>query len=274
MVAKTYENWDIIGEVFTDGTGKEWVRVQHKCPRCSGSGHYSYNALYGSTCFACGGSGKESKNVRWYTEEERAKIDARNEAAAAKRQATRAATTEYKRGPEYNHFGNENGYIDLILGNTYPIKDSLRANGCKYTPTFGWFIPYGVDYKPEGYDLLHLTWAEVCDENGFIKSESELRKIVEKATFAPSPSEYQGQPDDKLTRTVTVIRNIPLTGYYGDSNCHIMEDVVGNIYVWTTVSKNIPEGSKIQFTGKVKDHKERKGVKQTIMTRLAIKEVE
>lgn len=270
MVAKTYENWEIIGEVFKDEAGKEWVRVRHTCPRCGGTGNYSFNAIYGSTCFCCQGSGKESKNVRWYTDKERARMDAQ----ATKRQADHITEAEYKRGPEYNHFGNENGYIDIVLGNTYPIKDILKANGCKYTAALGWYIPYGIDFKPEGHALLHLTWAEASDENGFIKSENELRKIIEKATFVPSPSEYQGQPEDKLTRTVTVVRNIPLTGYYGDSNCHIMEDVVGNIYVWTTASKNIPEGSKIQFTGKVKAHQERKGVKQTIMTRLTIKEVE
>ena len=273
-VAKSYENWEIVGDVFTDEAGKEWVRVRHSCPRCGGTGNYSFNMMYGSTCFRCSGSGKESKNVRWYTDEERARMDAHNEAEAAKRQAARMSAAEYKRGPEYNNFGDENGYIDIVLGNTYPIKDTLKAHGCKYTAAFGWYIPYGVDFKPEGYDLLRLNWAEVSDEKGFIKSEGELRKIIEKATFVPSPSEYQGQPEDKITRTVTVVRNIPLTSYYGDSNCHIMEDVVGNIYVWTTAAKNIPEGSKIQFTGKVKAHQERKGVKQTIMTRLTIKEVE
>lgn len=266
-VAKSYENWKIIGDVFTDEAGKEWVRVQHSCPRCDGTGNYSFNMIYGSTCFRCNGSGKESKNVRWYTDKERARMDAHNEAEAAKRQSA----AEYKRGPEYNHFGDENGYIDVVLGNTYPIKDTLKAHGCKYTAAFGWHIPYGVDFKPEGYDLLRLNWAEASDEKDLIKSEGELRKIIEKAT---SHSEYQGQPEDKITRTVTIVRNIPLISYYGDSNCHIMEDVAGNIYVWTTAAKNIPEGSKIQFTGKVKAHQERKGVKQTIMTRLTIKEVE
>lgn len=28
------------------------------CGRCCGSGHYSYNAMYGTTCFGCGGAGK------------------------------------------------------------------------------------------------------------------------------------------------------------------------------------------------------------------------
>jgi hypothetical protein len=27
------------------------------CTRCGGSGHYSYNAMHGSTCYGCGGTG-------------------------------------------------------------------------------------------------------------------------------------------------------------------------------------------------------------------------
>ena len=33
-VAKSYEAWEIVGDVFTDEAGKEWVRVRHSCPRC------------------------------------------------------------------------------------------------------------------------------------------------------------------------------------------------------------------------------------------------
>ena len=66
-VAKSYENWEIVGDVFTDEAGKEWVRVRHSCPRCGGTGNYSFNMMYGSTCFRCGGSGKESKNVLAWT---------------------------------------------------------------------------------------------------------------------------------------------------------------------------------------------------------------
>lgn len=29
------------------------------CPRCGGSGEYSYNAIHGSRCYGCGGSGEK-----------------------------------------------------------------------------------------------------------------------------------------------------------------------------------------------------------------------
>ena len=58
---------------------------------------------------------------------------------------------------------------------------------------------------------------------------------------------------------------------FGISHMHIMLDADGNEYVWTTASKSLEEGSTVHMRMKVKDHKEYKGVKQTIVYYCKIK---
>ena len=62
-------------------------------------------------------------------------------------------------------------------------------------------------------------------------------------------------------------QNIPLENEYGNSNMHVMEDRDGNVFIWTTASKNWPEGSKKLIRGTVKSHRLYRGVKQTILIR-------
>lgn len=42
----------------------------YTCSRCGGSGRYSFNLIHGTTCYGCGGTGKQKtkprpKAVRW-----------------------------------------------------------------------------------------------------------------------------------------------------------------------------------------------------------------
>lgn len=271
-VAKSYEHYHIDCEPYADASGKMWVRVSGKCPRCGGSGSYSFNQQYGSVCFRCNGTGKETKEVRWYTDKERAKMDARAAITATKKETDRAAAAAYKRGPEANGFGNSEGYIDIILGDTYSIKEELKAAGCKYSPAIGWYIPYGVKYN-SNHETYHLTWT-AASTDGAIKSKEELHALIAASTISESISEYQGEVGSKITVNVTITRNIPIEGYYGLSHCHTMEDACGNVYVWITAAKDIPVNSHINITGTIKEHKEYKNVKQTILTRCHYKEVE
>lgn len=265
--AKSYDNFKIQGEPFADENNRLWVRITGSCLRCSGTGHYSYNPIYGSTCFACNGTGHMNKQVRWYTEAERAKMDERDAADAAARQAN----ANYKRGPIYNHFGSPDGFITLILGDTYSIKDQLKAAGCLYSSTFGWYVPNEVPLPQQPNPTYQLSWRDASDTDNFIKSPEELRAFITTATTTPSESTYQGEIGEKLSLTATVVRNVPLESHYGLSHCHVFEDENHNIYSWITAAKDIAEGSRVQICGTVKAHKEYRGVPQTVLTRCKIK---
>ena len=82
-VAKSYEEMQQIGEPF-EAEGKMYIKVRGKCPRCGGSGHYSYNQMDGTRCYGCNGTGVKIMNVRWYTDAQRAAMDRAAEKRAEK----------------------------------------------------------------------------------------------------------------------------------------------------------------------------------------------
>lgn len=91
--------------------------------------------------------------------------------------------------------------------------------------------------------------------------------LVEEAPKEVNPGRFLGSIKEKIEVTVTVKKTIVLTGDYGYSLMHIMEDEEGNAIIWTTTARELHEGEKVTLRGTVKDHKEYKGVKQTVLTR-------
>ena len=273
-VAKSYEKMEILCEPYTRD-GKKYVKVSGPCPRCAGKGQYSYNPINGSTCFRCHGSGTEVLEVRWYTHAQRASMDK----AAEKRKGVAEQKAEERRikFAARNAFGfGEEGYIFLVHGNNERIKEwreDLPEHTVWYNEIFGWFIPATREYDglefPSDIRFIKLDWETIRNkedkENLEMISHDEVRKIVEGLIYEPSKSEYQGEVNTWLEKEVTITKNITLDSNYGESHMHIMEDADENVYVWTTASKNIEEGKKIILRMKVKEHKEYKGVKQTIV---------
>jgi hypothetical protein len=94
-----------------------------------------------------------------------------------------------------------------------------------------------------------------------------VRRVVESLTYEPSTSEFQGAIGDRVEIDLTIDKTVRLNGYYGPSTMHIMSDADGNVYVWTTASKSWAEGSVKRVRGTIKDHKEYKNIKQTVLTR-------
>ena len=273
-VAKSYENLEQVGSPFEEN-GKMYVIVKGKCSRCGGSGHYSYNPMYGTVCFSCRGSGIQEQTVRWYTDSQRASMDK----AAEKRAAAKAVKDEERRikFAARNAFGfGEEGYIFLVYGDNERIKkwrEELPEHTVWYNETFGWFIPATREYDglefPADIHFAKLEWETVKDKNDEeqlqMMDKEEVRKIVEQMIYEPSKSEFQGEVNTWLEKEVKIVKNISLSSNYGDSHMHIMEDDDENVYVWTTASKNLEEGKTYTIKMKVKEHKEYKGTKQTIV---------
>lgn len=166
--------------------------------------------------------------------------------------------------------GFKNGYITIFTGNTYEQKDWFKEIGCTYRKFWGWALSSEKEVPtimPEGITPIRLDWELVGREDETLKTDEEVRKAVEKLTYEPSNSEFQGKIGERIEVTVTVDKNIEVNGYYGSSNMHVMSDAAGNVYVWTTASKSWSEGSVRTIRGTIKDHKEYKNTKQTVLTR-------
>lgn len=271
-VARTYENMEICGEPFSR-EGKLYVRVKTPCPRCGGTGSFSYNPKNGTTCFGCGGNGSQYKEVRWYTDKERAVLDR----AAEKRLAVKAAKKEERRVKfaARNAFGfGELGYITLFRGDANVINDwAHETTPCRarFNTYFGWFCPSTLEIVnlPETVETVKLTWNEVRDpedaEDLFMRDEDEVRKYVHTLLYGESKSTFQGVVGEWMERTIVVKKNIKMENRYGGSNFHVMEDSDGNVYVWSTSSKSLEVDQEYKLRMKVKEHKDYEGVQQTVV---------
>ena len=150
--------------------------IEDTCPRCNGTGRYG---TYGK-CFKCNGTGKfETEIIERTPEYEKKLADRRLKKAEERFQK------EIEQAPETNakFFSSmgldKEGNAYIVLGNTYPIKDELKAKGARFNPILGWYF----DNKPYDYP------SEILERNSYMvklpndtytidwsKAEKEVKK--------------------------------------------------------------------------------------------------
>jgi hypothetical protein len=229
-VAKTYQKFEIIGSPYLV-KGKQYIKVRD--------------------------SKGNVKQCRWYTEKEYAKMYGEPVPEGCNKQFSQKEA-----------LGFQNGYITIFKGDTYSHLDWFRQSIARYTRFWGWYIvstdaiPEDV---PEDLTSVQLPWDSVGTDSGDLKSETEIKGIIDSLIYEPSPSEYQGNIGEMIERTLTVKKNIPLDGAYGTSFMHVFTDEDENVYVWTTKAKNWAVDSVHYIKGKVKGHKLYQNTQQTVI---------
>ena len=268
-ILKAYPRWKYDR---TDRNGTRYF-VDYTCPRCGGRGVLDcYRYVEGGICFECGGSGVSDKPeiIKVYTPEHEAKLAAQREARAAKREQERIneATKNYEANMEKNGFGKENDefVIYRVIGDTYSIKDELKALGCKFKPAVGWYSNHAL----EGYKTQRMTSKEVLEEGIFIvwKDKADVEKLwVENQHDEADPSEWQGTVGERIERELFINKKVDGVGYMGKTSYfYIMTDKNDNVYTWSS-SCWYDEGDYVHFKATVKAHEEYKGRHQTRLTR-------
>lgn len=235
MVAKSYQALEVVGDVYTS-KGRQYVQVRTK----SGT----------------------LKQVRWYTDKEYAKM------YPDEVKTSKEGNSSFKTQKEV--LGFSKGYITIFRGNTFEDKEYFKLSSARYTRLWGWYFisdePLPNDI-PEDVEAITLPWELVGNEDGSLKTESVVIAAVESLIYEPDESEYQGEIGDKIDVIVTVEKAIPLDGYYGLTTMHIFRDYDGNCYVWTTAARSWEAGTEHHIVGTIKELKQYKGTKQTILTR-------
>lgn len=89
----------------------------------------------------------------------------------------------------------------------------------------------------------------------------------EKEKEEKSESNYFGEIGKREEFTLTVIRKSYIDTQFGMTTLHQFKDHNGNIATWFSSNKEFEEGETITIKATVKDHKEYKDQKQTVLTR-------
>lgn len=277
---------DVLVKVDKNGT-KYWAN--NTCQRCGGHGYIScYTHVEGGVCFDCGGSGIAHKPTIWkeYTPEYEAKLAEQR----AKREQKRIAKLEAEWGTTAQKWLSENNFNSegktfLFLGNTYEIKEDIKALGGSYDHILGWHI----DHEVEGYQFLQISVEEVTVKDLFkgysfepVADEIKARCLKEFNKLNDvQGSEWIGEVGERIDMELTLshVASWEQNKYcgYGTEFMYLytFKDDKGNELVWKTTCFELchSEGKKFQIRGTIKEHSEYKGTKQTVLTRCKVKEV-
>ena len=287
--------------IKTDKNGTRYYHNRCSCAKCGGTGMIEvYRPINGGECFDCWGSGIVEYDTKEYTPEYEEKLRVQREKRAAKKLAEEKAHAAEKNTEFFKRNGfNPEGKTYVVLGNTFEIKEELKAQGAKWDNiSRHWHMPT----IPEGREYLELTvedmyeanYAGVYEWNSWKRVDwSEPKEVelyyttkIEKAENAlkvkESTSKHVGEVGEKLDITVTYVHTATWENSYGgwlnheSVTClHTFKDEQGNVFVWKTANFiEADYGTKLQVKGTVKEHSEYKGIPQTVLTRCKIEEVQ
>lgn len=159
MVAKSYQNMAQIGEPYLK-KGRMYVRVQQ---------------------------GTVQREVRWYTEEEYAKMYGIKIAKPVT--------------PQKKILGFENGYITIFKGDTYANLEWFQRSIARYHKIWGWYVvsteavPFDL---PVGLTPVTLDWDAVGSPDGVLYDDESVRKVVDDLLYEKSNSKFQGSINERL----------------------------------------------------------------------------
>lgn len=249
--------------------------ASHVCRKCHGTGFIrGYEHIDGARCWECGATGHVSKPYTWkeYTPEYAQKL------ADRRRQKAIAQAPEANRKLLDNLGFNGEGKTFVVIGDTYAIKDALKAAGAMYNDSIGWhFADLHNDYATFTLDISDI--AEKDDIGVWqVYPYADAYAIVKNMKDAHAPktaSEYVGAIGERIAATVTLDAVHKYTThftYYGETNyIYKFIDGNGNTLVWKTATfQDIEQGKTYDIKGTVKEHSEYKGDKQTTLTRCKI----
>lgn len=178
-----------------------------------------------------------------------------------------------------NHLGAASDKLYCIVGNTYPIKDKLKAEGCKYNSILKWFSTSPLEVSNCTTVAIPTEevygWNEMTKRMEIRESAAECYNAAMEAALPHSNSTFQGQVGERLRNIpVTVTAAIRGEGAYGTTFSYTFVDENENVYMWyTTCLNDYYVNHKYNLTGTVKKHQRQMAEDRTILTRCILKEI-
>ena len=175
-----------------------------------------------------------------------------------------------KPGNRKHILGFDNGYITLFKGNTYENLEWFERSNARFHTIFKWYVVSTEEVPadvPEGITPVRLPWELVGNDDGTLKDNAIINKVVENLIYDEGNSRYQGEIGDKIERDVKVIKNIEAENYYGINHIMTFIDANENLYCWSTAAKNWEVGKELTIKGTIKSLGTYQKQKITYLTR-------
>lgn len=281
-----FSGYEHLSLIRVDRNGSHYY-VDHKCPKCGGTGYLNYYShVEGGVCFLCGGSGQHETSIIVRREEYAHELEEKRLARA--RKAAPAKNAAFLKSEGFS----EDGKTYVVLGDTYAIREDLKAAGAKFNYLLGWHFP-----TPNAkYETAELTKGTVLfqseDEvvtllrelpNGVLDwpwdpyyVQEYIAKLQDeyKARTAPK-TEFFGTVGQKVELTLSLERCSSYETQWGMTAIYAFVDETGRHFIWKTASgpalmDNVNAGDKVVLKGTIKEHNEYKGCKQTVLTRCKV----
>lgn len=292
FVADTYKDFTYdLNKAYKNTKGNLVVDAKEKCPRCSGTGifaarvengHIIPHPAYNGVCLKCNGNGTIYKTIRLYTKTEYNKMQKAKEKRQVKKlaEAEKRMEEDAKRNKEkwlQNEGFNEEGITYIIKGETYSIKDELKAAGFRFNCNLLWHIDHLVEEYTDR--LLPINIKDIVTFTAWGRGEyileaiEKLKKEITIPAENPLPNGGYLEESKFSNLTVTLVKKHGFDGMYGWTNIFTFVTEDDKTLTWFTATEHdIEIGTKLLIRGSVKDRKEYKGVRTTIVTRCKLAE--
>ena len=292
FVADTYKDFTYdINKAYKNIKGNLVVDAKEKCPRCGGNGifaarvenrHIVPHPAYNGVCLQCDGNGTIYKTIRLYTETEYNRMQKAKEARQAKKlaEAEKRMEEDAKRNKEkwlQSEGFNEEGITYIVKGETYSIKDELKAAGFRFNYNLLWHTNHPVEEYADR--LLPVNIKDVVTFTAWGRGEYNP-EAIEKLKKELAPPAENTLPDGGYLEEskfsdllVTLVKKTGFDGMYGWTNVFTFVTEDNKTLTWfTATNHDVEAGTKLLIKGSVKDKKEYKGVRTTVVTRCKIAE--
>lgn len=188
IIWRYLDNEEYMTHFKTDENGTKYYKTQ-VCEKCLGSGErrYYYEGGGGAVydCGNCKGTGK-LKRAKTY------KIHTHEYGKVLQQEYAKKQNDSFY---EKNPINREDNTTYVYLGNTYEIKDKLKAKGAKYDSDLGWHSVKPIDEYPcikivapvskyeDGIIYLDTIAFESPDSGRLVSSPKmkEVKEIIRKA---------------------------------------------------------------------------------------------
>ena len=205
---------------------------------------------------------KGLKKVRWYSDAEYRRMYP-NEVAKSGKHDIMDFNARHVFG-----FGDA-GYITIYRGDELALQECVENHheSFRRNLTFGYYTPSRISVctLPTGITPIVLKWEEVMDHDDRMKPHEIVQKIVAAKLGTLSKSQYQGEINEWLQKTVKVTKKTSKESHFGTKHTYDLEDSDGNTYIWETGAKDFACSQTVSLKMKVKEHKEVNGNQVTIV---------